>query len=60
MSLENLQTMIMQNSGGGKRGVLWDCASSEYKIIHFQSENTGKMFLRPNKSKQGTFFFSKL
>ena len=28
MSQENLQTMIMQNFGG-KRGVLWDCASSE-------------------------------
>ena len=30
MSQENLQTMIMQNFLGGKRGVLWDCASSEY------------------------------
>ena len=29
MSQENLQTMIMQNCWGGKRGVLWDCASSE-------------------------------
>ena len=29
MSQENLQTMIMQNFGGGKRGVLWDYASSE-------------------------------
>ena len=30
MSQENLQTMIMQNFRGGKRGVLWDCASSEH------------------------------
>ena len=30
MSQENLQTMIMQSFEGGKRGVLWDCASSEY------------------------------
>ena len=29
MSQENLETMIMQNFLGGKRGVLWDCASSE-------------------------------
>ena len=29
MSQKNLETMIMQNFGGGKRGVLWDCASSE-------------------------------
>ena len=32
MSQENLQTMVMQNFGG-KRGVLWDCASSEYKML---------------------------
>ena len=30
MSQENLQTMIMQNLWGGKRDVLWDCASSEW------------------------------
>ena len=30
MSQENLQTMIMQNFLGGKRGVLWDYASSEF------------------------------
>ena len=41
MSQDNLQTMIMQNFFVGKRGVLWDCASSEYsmsiryQIIHF-------------------------
>ena len=36
MSQENLETMIMQNffffflgGGGGRRGVLWDCSSSE-------------------------------
>ena len=29
-----------------------------YKIIHFQSENTGKkVILPPNKSKQGSFLF---
>ena len=33
----------------------------QYKIIHFQSENTGKkVALLPIKLKQGPFFFSKL
>ena len=33
MSQENLQTMIMQKfgGGGGKRGVLWDCANFKAK-----------------------------
>ena len=36
MSQENLQTMIMQIfffGRGGKRGVLWDCASSESREL---------------------------
>ena len=36
MSQENLQTMIMQHFWGGKRSVLWDCASSECKFIFAQ------------------------
>ena len=41
MCQEKLQTMIMQNFGAGeggggcKRGVLWDCASSELAISEF-------------------------
>ena len=34
MSQEKLQTMVMRRfffwGGGGNRGVLWDCASSEF------------------------------
>ena len=29
MSQEKLETMSMQNFGGGKRGALWYCAGSE-------------------------------
>ena len=39
MSQENLQTMITQNFGGGKRGVLWDCASSEFESFRSENEN---------------------
>ena len=41
MSRENLKTMIMQNfffGGGGKRGVLWDCANSEFIIIFLSKQ----------------------
>ena len=38
MSQENLKTMIMQNFGGGKRGVLLDCANSELIIIFLSNK----------------------
>ena len=39
MSQEKLQTMVMQMSWKGNRGVLWDCASSERgKVLNHRNE----------------------